>query len=186
MKKDSLFNYLIAIAIITVIFGVIYATVQQSYRTGANDPQIQIAQDINSRLHDGKSVDRFFTDTISIAQSLSPFVVLYDANGKSIQSSGYLDGKMPELPKGVFDFTKANGEDRITWQPKNGVRMAMVILYSNIGPVGFIAAGRSLQEVETREHNLVTATFIGLIVCMGMILLYAVIQFYRSSKFKNL
>ena len=77
------------------------------------------------------------------------------------------------MPNGVFDFTKANKEDRITWQPQNGVRMAMVLLYSNTGSIGFIAVGRSLQEVEVREHNLVTTIFIGWIICIGLILLYA-------------
>ena len=69
-------------AIITVIFGVIYATVQQSYRTAANDPQIQIARDINVKLHQGKPIENFFADTVDIAQSLSTFVALYDASGK--------------------------------------------------------------------------------------------------------
>ena len=185
MKKTSLFNYVIVSAIITVIFGVLYATVQQSYRTNADDPQIEIAREINSELRDGKPIDGFFADSINIAGSLSPFVILFNTSGKSLRSSGYLDGKMPELPKGVFDFTREHGEDRITWQPQNGVRMAMVILYSNTSPVGFIAVGRSLQEVEIREHNLVTTTFIGWIICIGLILLYAVIEFYKNSNIKS-
>jgi hypothetical protein len=168
-------------AIITIIFGVIYVTVQQSYRSGANDPQIQLARDINLKLHEGKAVDNFFTDSINIAQSLSPFAVLYDANGKPLRSSGYLNGKMPELPAGVFDYAKANGEHDVTWQPQSRVRMAMVIVIvsSNSSSVGFVAAGRSLQEVEIREHNLITMIFIGWIICIGLVLIYAVIQFYR-------
>src|SRR6476620_10838884 len=106
MKKIPSLNYLFAPAIITVIFGVIYATVQQSYRTAANDPQIQIARDINARIHQGKPVESFLADTIDIAHSLSTFAALYEANGKPIRSSGYLDRKMPELPAGVFDVAK--------------------------------------------------------------------------------
>jgi sensor histidine kinase regulating citrate/malate metabolism len=181
MKKFSFLVYLFAMAIITIIFGVIYVTVQQSYRSGANDPQIQLARDINLKLHEGKAVDNFFTDSINIAQSLSPFAVLYDANGKPLRSSGYLNGKMPELPAGVFDYAKANGEHDVTWQPQSRVRMAMVIVIvsSNSSSVGFVAAGRSLQEVEIREHNLITMIFIGWIICIGLVLIYAVIQFYR-------
>jgi len=92
--------------------------------------------------------------------------------------------RCPETPAGVFDFAKTNGEHIVTWQPQTGVRMAMVILHSNSFPVSFIAAGRSLQEVEIREHNLVTMILIGWIMCMGLTLLYFLIQFYRNSKFK--
>lgn len=179
MKKFSFLVYLFAMAIITIIFGVIYVTVQQSYRSGANDPQIQLTRDINLKLHEGKAVDSFFADSINIAQSLSPFAVLYDANGKPLRSSGYLYGKMPELPAGVFDYAKANGEHDVTWQPQSRVRMVMVIVSSNSSSVGFVAAGRSLQEVEIREHNLITMIFIGWIICIGLVLIYAVIQFYR-------
>jgi hypothetical protein len=185
MKKFSFLVYLFVMAIITIIFGIIYVTGQQSYRSGANDPQIQLARDINLKLREGKAVDSFFTDSINITQSLSPFAVLYDANGKPFRSSGYLNDKMPELPAGVFGFAKTNGEHDVTWQPQSGVRMAIVIVSSNSSSVGFVAAGRSLQEVELRERNLVTMIFIGWIICIGLVLLYAVIQFYKSSKFKD-
>ena len=57
MKKISFINYSLAIAIITVISGIIYATVQQTYRSGANDPQIQIARDINSNFQQAYLVE---------------------------------------------------------------------------------------------------------------------------------
>jgi hypothetical protein len=62
--------------------------------------------------------------------------------------------------------------------------MAMVIISSNASPVGFVAAGRSLQEVEVREHNLITMIFLGWIVCMGLLLLHAGLQFYRNRQNK--
>jgi hypothetical protein len=181
MNKFSFLNYLIVMTIVTVIFGATYATVQQSYRTAANDPQIQIARDINTRLYQSKPVDNFFADTIDIAESLSAFAVLYDAGGKPLRSSGYLDGRMPELPVGVFDFTKAYGEHDVTWQPRDSVRVAMVIVSSNSSPVGFVAAGRSLQEVEVREHDLVTMVFTGWLLCIGLVLLHAVLQFHQAK-----
>ncbi len=184
MKRISFLNYLLAMAVITVILGVVYATVQQSYRTAANDPQIQIARDIDIKLQEKKTIDNFFEDTIDIAQSLSIVAILYDANGKPIRSSGYLNGKMPQLPAGVFDYTKAHHEYAVTWQPQKSVRMAMVIISTNASPVGFVATGRSLQEVEVREHNLVTIVFIGWIICIGLVLLYAALQFYRVRENK--
>ncbi|MEP6947744.1 MAG: hypothetical protein ABI863_00655 [Ginsengibacter sp.] len=186
MKKLSFSDYLLVMAIITVIFGVVYATVQQNYRTAANDPQIQIARDINARIHKGRPVESFFADTIDIGQSLSTFVTLYQADQKPVRSSGYLDGKMPELPAGVLGFAKAEGEHEVTWQPRNGVRIAVVIIHSNSSPVGFVVAGRSLQEVEIREQDLVTMVFIGWIICIGLVLFHAVLQFYRTTQNKFL
>jgi hypothetical protein len=182
MKKISFLHYLFMIAIITVIFGAIYAAVQQSYRTAANDPQMQIVRDIDSRLHHGKPVESFFTDTVDIAQSLSTFAALYDVKGKPVNASGYLDGRMIQLPAGVFDFTKSHDEYEVTWQPQNDIRMAMVIIKTNASPFGFVASGRSLQQVEIREHSLVSMTFIGWLVCIAVILVHAVFQFYFVSQ----
>ncbi len=181
MKTYSLLGYLIVTLIITIIFGVIYATVQQTYRTGADDPQIQIANDIKTKLQQSKPVANFFNGTINILQSLSSFITLYDIEGNPLRSSGFLDGKPPELPSGIFDFTKSHDEHRVTWQPRNGVRMAMVVVTSNSSPVAFIASGRSLNEVEVREHNLITILFFGWIICIGLILVHAVLQFYYKQ-----
>ncbi len=120
MKKDSFINYLLVIAIVTVISGIIYATVQQTYRSGANDPQMQIARDINSKLQHGKPVENFFTGTIDIAQSLSVFNVLYDDSGKPIRSSGYLQNKMPAIPAGVFEFAKKKWRARCNMATTTG------------------------------------------------------------------
>ena len=127
MKLLSFLNYLLIIAVITVIILLIYASVQQTYRSGANDPQIQIAEDIGAKIKKGKSIEDVFpADTIDIAQSLAPVVVLYDAQGKPLRSSGFLNGKMLQLPEGVFDFAKKRGSHGVAWQPNHDVRMAMV------------------------------------------------------------
>src|SRR4051812_32566623 len=148
MKIFSFLNYLLFIAIITVIILLIYASVQQTYRSGANDPQIQIAEDISAKIQKGKNIEDIFpVDTIDIAQSLALVVILYDAHGRPLRSTGFLDGKMPQLPAGVFDFAKKNGSHSVTWQPNNDVRMAMVLNHINSSPVEFVAAGRSLREV---------------------------------------
>ena len=57
---------------------------------------------------------------------------------------------------GLFIFsgcTKDNNEDRITWQPKKGVRNAIVVRSYHVTvstSTGYIMAGRSLREVENR------------------------------------
>jgi hypothetical protein len=51
---------------------------------------------------------------------------------------------------GIFDYVKKNGQDRVTWQPEPGMRLATVVVpYEK----GFVMAGRSLTEVEKRESQ---------------------------------
>jgi hypothetical protein len=184
MKKYPVFNYLALSIIITVVFVVIYATVQQTYRTAANDPQIQMARDISAKLQKGKSIENFFTDTIDIAESLSSFTVFYNADGRAIRSSGFLDDNMPKLPAGVFNNAKVNGEHDVTWHPQEGVRMAMVLVHTKSLPVSYVACGRSLKETEVREGDLMKMLFMGWIVCVALILFMAGLNIF-SNRNKN-
>jgi len=183
MKKISvLVPYLAAAAIVTVIMGLIYVAVQQNYRSGANDPQLEIAKDICDRLERGISVQRYMDDSISLDRSLAVFATLYDAKAEPIQSSGFLDGKFPRLPEGVFDFVKQNREERVTWQPRPGVRMATVVIRTDLPSAGFIVVGRSLNEIEEREHNLIMSVFICWVIAMGLIAITAFIQLINRTK----
>ena len=168
--------------IVTILSGVIYVTVQQSYRSGANDPQLQIANDIVNALKTHRSIDHLLpNDTIEISESLSSFVVLYDNNGNPIRSTATLDGQVPKLPKGVFDFTKRNKEDVFSWQPRKGVRMATVVEYVQSSDISFVAVGRSLQEVEKRESSLTLMVLLGWLVCIAVIVLNGIISSLRNK-----
>jgi hypothetical protein len=130
----------------------VYLTVQQSLRLGANDPQIQMAEDAASNLNSGASVEAVVPSTkVEIAESLAPFVIVFDDSGKILASSAILHGAAPAYPAGVLDHARQNGQDRVTWQPEVGVRMATVVVpYNN----GIVMAGRSLTEVEQRESQM--------------------------------
>ncbi len=126
-----------------------YLTAQQVYRQGANDPQIQMAEDAADALADGQSAQAIVPAAkISVSKSLAPFLIVYDADGQEVASSVVLlDGQTPGLPAGVLDATRSMGENRVTWQPRAGVRIAAVIVaYKD----GFVLAGRSLREAESR------------------------------------
>lgn len=45
MKEKNYITHFAALMIVTVLCGLIYATVQHSYRGGANDPQLQMVKD---------------------------------------------------------------------------------------------------------------------------------------------
>jgi hypothetical protein len=103
---------------ITFVFGILYILVNQIIRQGANDPQIQMAQDAAHDLSEGMPPREVIpAKNIDIRESLAPFMIVYDDAGRVLASSAELDGKTPVLPPGVFDYTREHVEDRIPGAP---------------------------------------------------------------------
>ncbi|MFO0702739.1 MAG: hypothetical protein U0514_02600 [Candidatus Andersenbacteria bacterium] len=139
----------------TLIYSALYATVQQVYRTSANDPQVQIARDITAILEAGtRPTDVLGSGSIDVGKSLSPFVEIYDNDGKLVGSTGNLNGQDPFLPDGVLAFTRSHAEDRITWEPHAGDRFAAVITRTADEKPHFVVVARSLKETEVRTERL--------------------------------
>jgi hypothetical protein len=159
----NILNRLFPLAVvITLISGVVYMVEQQALRMNANDPQIQMAEDAASALSRGQSIDSVVpTSKVDIAQSLAPYLVVFDNSGNAIASSGLLHDQSPAIPSGVFESVRQHGEDRITWQPEPGVRSATVVTSYGGAHPGFVLAGRSLRLVEERVDQL------GLLVGLG-------------------
>jgi hypothetical protein len=136
----------------TLACGLIYVEVQQTLRSGANDPQYQLAEDAAARL-DAGAPPRSVVDTASIvdpSSSLAPFVVIFDSNHTVIAATASLDGGPPVPPRGVLDAARPGAPSAVTWQPRAGIRIAAVTAAWNDG---FVLAGRSLRRVEQQEWN---------------------------------
>lgn len=124
----SISLFFVLAAITTLFCGLIFVTGQQIYRQSANDPQIQISEDMTDYAASGKDLMSVVPKTeVDIAKSLVWFVIVYDNNGQILVSNAKLDGQTPVLPQGVLQATKQMGQNRRTWQPKEGVRIAAVI-----------------------------------------------------------
>ncbi|HST04361.1 MAG TPA: hypothetical protein VLQ48_06445 [Chloroflexia bacterium] len=166
-------------AAVTALAGLIYVVVQQNYRQSANDPQIQLAEDSAARLGSGAQPQAVVgADKIDLVRSLAPFLIVYDDKGNPVASSAQLNGQAPPLPVGVFSSVRESGEDRLTWQPQEGVREAAVIVQFGGSQPGFVLAGRSLTEVEKRVDQLTwmvgvgwLATMLGTLVACAVVLL---------------
>jgi hypothetical protein len=140
---------------ITVLAALVYLAVQQNFRQTANDPQIQMAEDAAAQLEEGRQPQAVVGESkVDMARSLAPFLIVYDDTGRPVASSAQLDGQTPSIPEGVFETVRQSGEDRISWQPRPGVRSATVITHFGGSHPGFVLAGRSLLEVEKRESQL--------------------------------
>jgi hypothetical protein len=153
----------------TLCCGLMYAADQQNLRSGANDPQIQMAQDAAGALDAGAQPTSLVSvGRVDVAHSLAPFLVVFDSSGKVLATDGQLDGHDPIPPSGVLASAANNPPDIVTWQPRSGVRIAAVVVPWQGGSV---LAGRSLAQVEIRESNallIALAAWLAMLVALGL------------------
>ena len=162
-RPALLFNALILAALATGLALALYAIPQQVLRQGANDPQIQMAGDLAALLDrygvtDGLRQGALLNSgaVVDMSRSLSPFLIVYNDQGQPLGSNAQLSGQTPTPPKGVFEYTRAHGEERVTWEPIAGshdVRIAAVVERVKGNQPGFVLAGRNMREVEKREEQ---------------------------------
>lgn len=160
---------------------------QRLLRQGANDPQIQQAEDLQRTIAQNQALPAWAntSTTIPIEQSLAVFVIQYDETGHPLQATGKLHGTIPTPPKGVFDYVRTHNEERLTWAPEANVRIATVIRHIAGTQSGFILVGRSLREVEIRESQLGQIFFVGWLVALSAILIVIGVQHRNSEKIKS-
>lgn len=160
-------------ALATATSLLVYLAVQQVGRQTANDPQLQVARDAATALAAGQQASSFAAGpAIDIERSLAPWTTVVDEKGAIVSSSARLHGNLRTVPAGVLDHARRTGEERVTWQPEPGVRMATVVVHNRSG--GFVVAGRSLEESEARTAaygKLILAgwfaTLVGLLVIVS-------------------
>jgi hypothetical protein len=168
---------------ITLLSLFIYGAIQQVIRTGANDPQIQLAEDLANKLADGEAIPENLTaDKVDIARSLSPFIIVFDSNKQVVASSAVLNNNNPVTPKGVLDYAREHGENRVTWQPQTGVRMAIVAIFYNDKAAGYVVVGRSLRENEIRTAKIGNLIQLGWAATLLFTLLAKILFGYKIEK----
>lgn len=171
---------------LTLSFGFAYATGQQVMRMGANDPQTEIIEGISEALNQGQDPKAFSSlNPTDLNKSLSPFVIVFDSEGKVVAGTAQLDGQIPVPPSGVFDAARVKSESRLTWQPKKDMRIAAVVkLYAGSGESkGFVLAGKSLRETENRARELLKLTGIAWAAALVVSFLAVILLF--SNKEEN-
>ena len=161
--------FLPATVVLTVACGLSFVGLQQTLRMGANDPQTQLAEDLARQLDAGADATALVGSAkVDVAVSLAPFVAIYGPAGTVVATTGTLDGGPPMPPIGVLDNARSAGIDRVTWQPRAGVRIATVVVPWRGGTV---LAGRSLRTVEERIGQIQVLAAIAWLV--GLVLLGA-------------
>lgn len=161
-KRNTLIStWVVLAAILTTVIGLVYVGVQQTYRQSANDPQIEITEEITAAIANGAPADQLIPSAggTDIKTSLSAFAMIFDQDGKVLGSSAKLNNADPIPPKGVFDTAKKQGRSLITWEPEKGTRIATVIQSAKSGDkTVFVLAGKNMREVEKRIAALTYAS----------------------------
>jgi hypothetical protein len=151
--------WLPAAAIATVATGLIYGEAQHALRSSADDPQIQMAEDAAARLDSGAAPAAVVpSETVELASSLAPYLIVYDRGGRVLASSVTVHGGPPRFPEGVFANVGRSGVETVTWQTPTGERSATAV--SAYGG-GYVVAGRSLREVERRDNDSLRLAVLG-------------------------
>lgn len=175
-RPALLFNAVVLAGISTVLAVFLYAIPQQVLRLGANDPQVAMAGDTAARIEKGQTLSEAVPASVDVdmAHSLSPFVIAYDDSGTPLASQAQLHGQTPVPPSGVFDYVRSHGEERISWQPLRtaGERVRIAAVVERVGGAhpGFVLAGRSLREVESREAQVLKMAQVAWIAMLVLIL----------------
>ncbi len=146
---------------ITAVYLFGFLAVEQGMRMTAYDTQAEIAGNVELSLGEGTPYKLFNSDhPVQIGESLTPYVLLYDMKGKPVGGNAVLAGNYPIPPKGVFDYLLAHHEDRFTWEPRPGMREAVVARYHGGNNPAYIIVGRSLAEVEKHIDKLLVLSFV--------------------------
>lgn len=187
-RPALIFNALVLAGISTILAQALYTIPQQVLRLGLDDPQIQLADDLATRLEQGESPTAAVSaNSIDMARSLAPFVIAYDDEGRPLASQALLNGATPAPPSGVFAYVRQHGQDRVSWQPvlgnaqedritaqtgarkMQGVRIAAVVQRVYGPHPGFVLAGRNMREVEAREHQVAQMAGLAWLAMLGLI-----------------
>ena len=147
-----------------------YAVMHLTIRHSANQPQRQMAGDAVRIYTTYDHVSSTCSPScIDLSTSLQPFTIAYNENLKIINSDATLNGAVPTPPAGVFENARRFGANELTWQPRPGVRLAIVVHhFTGVHYSGFVLVGRSLATAEQGELIARWAALLGWlgIVCL--------------------
>ena len=195
IKQTSKIWLPIAAAASAVLLGA-FSVGQQVLRQTANFAPQQIAEDAAYRLENGAvpaaimPLDRSIVD---VSRSVASFAMVFDEQGKVLESSMKMGADLPVPPPGVFAYVRNYGEERVlTWEPGNGVRLATTIIHwkSSVPPTGgaiasgFVLGGQGLRQVENTAHQLFLMILAGWIATMigTLVVTFATVWFFRDRE----
>lgn len=156
--------WITAALVVSVLVGTAYVLAQQEARLSANDEPGRLASQVASELRTGstKTVDSL--QPVQLKDSLATWVVVVGPAGSV--GSGYENGALASLPKGVLDTARRTGEDNVTWRSASGQRFATVSIAAGNSVV---TAGQSLVPTERRIDAFTALAAFGWLAAMVLL-----------------
>ncbi|HMQ02101.1 MAG TPA: hypothetical protein PKD79_03470 [Candidatus Doudnabacteria bacterium] len=165
--------FLTLAVVISVLFVSICYSARTVMRQAANDPQIEVTDQVTNIVRQGVPIDAIVSgaEQIDMASSKALFVMIFDNNRTLVGSSAQLEGEAPTAPSEAFDKAGTQADYRFDWEPRPGVKVAAIM--KQIDDDAYVLAGRSLAEFETRTQTLKAPLWIGWAISMLLALLLA-------------
>jgi hypothetical protein len=138
-------GWVAATIIITLIFGSVYATLQQFGRRLANAAPAAAAAAQVQQWGSGPTTE----PRLELTADSGIFVMVFGDGNKPASSTVMLHGELPVIPAGVLETARTLGSDTVTWQPEPGLRMAVM---ARKAPGGVVVAGQSLTPFEDSDR----------------------------------
>jgi hypothetical protein len=162
--KSILIIWVVVTFLVTFTSLLVYVATQQVLRLGANEIPAELAAEISINLENSNSPkDAVPGEITDISKSPGTFVMVFDKDKNLIASSAVMGKDKPAYPKGVLDYVDKNSEDRVTWQPQEGLRFATIAIKAGDN---YIVAGRSLKETEKLIRTVGNLVFYAWLACM--------------------
>jgi hypothetical protein len=159
----------------TLVLLIMYVNDQQNIRLGANEPQEWMAHDAAVKIASGVSpLQAVLGAPVMVMSEEAPYLIAYNAEGSTTAATGQFVGKVSVLPRGVLEYARDHGTHRLTWEPEQGIRHAIVVVPIDSGRLGYVLSGRSLSYAQVEEQLLSERTVFGWIVLLFMSILASV------------
>ena len=150
-------------ALATIAAAAIYVVAQQVGRRSADDvPRAIVAEQVAALSSRGPSTGLPAVEpAVAVSSQSGPFVIVYDSAHRVLSSSALLDAT-PGLPTGTLDDAVSRGGTSVTWQPRVGVREAVIAQpWSGPAGSGVVFAGVGLGATEDRARSVLVAVTAG-------------------------
>lgn len=165
--------FLILVVICSIIFVAIACTARGVLRQQANDPQVEVTEQVASIIRQGAPLEVIISgaEEIDLADSNALFVMIYDKDKNLVGSSATLNGQPISIPGESLDMARNDVDYRFTQEPQEGMRLALVS--KAVDDKAYVVAGRSLAEFERRADNLNQPLWIGWVISVLLSLFLA-------------
>jgi hypothetical protein len=154
----------------TIGAAAVYGVAQQVGRRAADDvPRALVAQQVAALSSQEPTTGLpAFGPATSLSSQSAPFVIVYDSAHRIMATTALLDDGTPHLPDGTLDDAVSRGRTNVTWQPRAGVREA-VIAQPWTGPSGsgVVVAGVGLGATEDRARSILVDVTAGWVLALG-------------------